>query len=261
MKIHIINLKEADRRREFMIMQLNKLGLQYEIFDAVKGSSLSEEELSAKVDMNEVAKYPHWLTRNMLGASLSHMGVYQNIVNSNEDWHLILEDDVELSNDVLLLLNHIRESEHIYRDHLVLLYAVSYKGAIELVNNPITRTGSYNIYRVVSNEIGGGGAYVLHRSAAKKLIEKNRIIKVAPDTWHFFLSQGTFSQIDCVCPFAAKPGLFESTIGYVDPKSLRYKIKHFIERYRIPGLYYVLRQNRKKIWEKTSNIIFKQQDA
>lgn len=261
MKIHIINLKEADRRREFMIRQMNKLGLQYEIFDAVKGSSLSEEELSAKVDMNEVAKYPHWLTKNMLGASLSHMGVYEKIVNSNEDWHLILEDDVALNNDVLPLLNHIKENELVYRDHLVLLYAVSLKGGIELDSTPITMTGSYHIHKVLSNEIGGGGAYMLHRRTARRLTEKNRIIKVAPDTWHFFLSQGTFLQIDCVCPFAAKPGLFESTIGYVNPKSLRYKIKHFIEQYRIPGLYYVLRQNRKKIWEKTSNIIFKQQDA
>lgn len=240
-----------------MIRQMNKLGLQYEVFDAVKGSLLSEEELSVKVDMNEVAKYPHWLTRNMLGASLSHMGVYEKIVNSDEDWHLVLEDDVVLNNDVLPLLNHIKENEYIYHDHLVLLYAVSLEGRIELDGTPITTAGTYHIHKGVFKKIGGGGAYVLHKHTAKRLTEKNRIIKVAPDTWHFFLSQGVFSQINCVCPFAARPGLFESTIGYVDPRSLRYKIKHFIEKYRIPGLYHLLRQSRKKIWKKTSNIIFK----
>lgn len=257
MQIHIINLEEANQRREFMIWQMKNLGLPFELFDAIRGSSLSDEDLASKVDMSEVTKYPHWLTKNMLGASLSHMGVYEKIVNSNEDWHLILEDDVALNNDILSLLYHIRKNEHIYRDHLVLLYAVSLKGGIELDSTTISMTGSYNIHKVVSNEIGGGGAYVLHRSTAKRLTEKNRIIKVAPDTWHFFLAQGAYSQIDCVCPFAARPGLFESTIGYVNPRSLRYKIKHFIERYRIPGLYHVLRHNREKIWKKTSNIIFK----
>ena len=58
-----------------MIRQMKSLGLRYEFFEAIKGCSLTDDELSEKVDMTEVTKYPTWLTRNMLGAALSHMGV------------------------------------------------------------------------------------------------------------------------------------------------------------------------------------------
>lgn len=257
MKIHIINLKEAVKRKESILAQMKTLGKDFEIFDAIKGSALSDKELSEKVDMDEVAKYPNWLTRNMLGASLSHMGVYKRIITSGINWHLVLEDDVLLNKDIVKLMEHIVAHESIYRDHLILFYAVSLTGGIELAKSPITNISNYKIHKVVSKEIGGAGAYMIHRQTAEKFVEMNKFIKVAPDTWHFFLAHRVFSQIDCVCPFAGRPGLFGSTIGYVDPRSIRYKIKHFIEQYRIPGLYHLLRRNRKKIWESTSNIIFK----
>lgn len=240
-----------------MISQMKTLGLRYEFFEAIKGSSLSDDELSASVDMNEVARYPTWLTRNMLGASLSHMGVYKRIVESGADWHLVLEDDVVLERNINLIIQQVTENSEIFRTHLVLFYGVSLKAPITLLRQPITNDKNYSVHQVLSKDIGGAGAYMIHRDIAKLLLEHNKLIRVAPDTWHFFQSQGAFTQINCVYPFAARPGLFESTIGYVNPRSLRYKIKHFIERYRIPGLYYVLRQNRKKIWKQTSNIIFK----
>ena len=37
MKIHVINLKEAVERRKSITSQLEMLGLNYEIFDAVRG--------------------------------------------------------------------------------------------------------------------------------------------------------------------------------------------------------------------------------
>jgi len=83
MEIHVINLKEAVDRRKSIESQLQKLQLNYKIFDAVRGLALSEKELNELVDMDEVRKYPNWLTPNMLGCSLSHMGVYKKICNSN----------------------------------------------------------------------------------------------------------------------------------------------------------------------------------
>jgi glycosyl transferase family 25 len=257
MQVHVINLKEAVERRNSITSQLQKLGLQFEIFDAIRGSLLSEQELAEKVDMNEVLKYPKWLTRNMLGASLSHMGVYKRIVSSGVDWHLVLEDDVVLNEEVQKLMQHIEKHTETYREHLVLFYGISIKSSVELESSEITHSGDYHIHKVLSKEIGGAGAYMIHCQTAEKLLKKNMIIKVAPDTWHFFLDQGAFKQIDCVCPFAARPGLFESTIGYVDPRSIIFRIKKIIEIHKIPFLYHLLKRNRRKVWESTSNITFK----
>lgn len=255
-QIHIINLQDADKRRRFMLQQMSKLGLSYMLFDAIKGSSLSAEELEKKVDMNEVAKYPKLLTRNILGASLSHMGVYKRIVESEEDWHLILEDDVVLAKDAELLINHIKDNQSLYKRHLVLFYSISLEKNVELLNSCVTSVNEFGIHKVLSKDIGGAGAYMIHRDTAKLLLEYNEMIKVAPDDWNFFLSQGAISQINCVYPFAARPGFFESTIGYVDPQSTRFKIKRVVEKYKIPLLYQMLRWNRRRVWKKTSKVVF-----
>ena len=233
------------------------LGLNYEIFDAVRGSSLSEKELAEKVDMQEVAKYPNWLTPNMLGCSLSHMGVYKKMSNSSEEWHLVLEDDVVIDNDLKNILTHIEENGDSFKEHLVMLYGVSYKSIIELSSIPITEVSGKGIYKLESPTIGSTGAYVIHRDTAKRLLEKNEKIKVAPDTWHFFQEQKALDKIYCVYPFAARPGFFESTIGYINKNSFVFKVKNYIERNKVPILYSLLKLNRKKIWEGSSRVVFK----
>lgn len=257
-QIHIINLKDAERRRTFMIRQMKELGLRYEFFDAIKGSSLSDDELSVKVDMNEVAKYPNWLTRNSLGCTLSHLGVYTRIVNSGNAWHLVLEDDVVLDKEIIEIIKHVEQNENRYQGHIILFYAIAVNGFVELSKNPFDAVKQYQFHKIISkNDIGGAGAYIIHRETAQKIIDANTPVRVINDTWDYFRDKGAIKQIDCLYPFAAKPAMFESTIGYVDQRSLRYKIKNFVERYKIPVLYYFLRRNREKVWNKTSNINFK----
>lgn len=256
MHLYVINLKEAIDRRKSIEKQLKELGLDFTVFEAIKGSSLSIDELEKLVDMQEVQKYPDWLTPNMLGAALSHLGVYKSFLNTNLDWALILEDDVLLNKDIKLLIDHIIENENIYINHLILFYGVIHEGSLELSRNEISRTGSYSFHEVLSTSVGGAGAYIIHRSVAKKLVDSINKIKVAPDTWDYFKTLGAFTQINCIYPFAAKPGLFESTIGYVNKKSFSFKIKHFVEKYKVPLLYQLLRRNRKTVWEKTSKIEF-----
>ena len=257
MEIHVINLKEAVDRRKSIESQLQKLQLSYKIFDAVRGSALSEKELNELVDMEEVRKYPNWLTPNMLGCSLSHMGVYKQMCISKEEWHFVLEDDVVIDNDLENILTHIEKNGDSFKDHLVMLYGVSYNSIIELSRTPITEVSGKGIYKLESPRIGSTGAYVMHRDTAKRLVEKNEKIKVAPDTWHFFREQKALDNIYCVYPFAARPGFFESTIGYINKKSFVFKVKKLIEKYKVPVLYSLLKLNRKRIWEETSRVEFK----
>ena len=81
MEIHVVSLKKAVDRRKSIEGQLQKLNLSYTIFDAVLGSALNQDELDELVDMEEVKKYPKWLTPNALGCSLSHMGVYKRMTD------------------------------------------------------------------------------------------------------------------------------------------------------------------------------------
>lgn len=257
MQVHVINLKEAIERRKSIVSQLEKLGLRYEIFDAVRGSSLSEKELNAKVDMQEVAKYPNWLTPNMLGCSLSHLGVYRRIAESDTDWHLVLEDDVELDPNIVHFIETFEQTGNKFQGHIVLLYGVKLSGNIILDKESLFEEGGRTIHKVKPNQhVGSTGAYFIHKATARKMFENNPLVKVAPDTWHFFRDQGSIQQLNCVYPFLSRPALFESTIGYVDKKSIKYKVKHFVEKVKVPVLYQLLKRSRKNTFTKMSMVDF-----
>jgi len=257
MQVHVINLKEAIERRNSITSQLEKLGLKYELFDAIRGSSLSEKELHEKVDMQEVAKYPNWLTPNMLGCSLSHLGVYRRIAESGTDWHLVLEDDVELDPEMAHFMKAFELTGNKFRDQVVLLYGVKLSGNIILDKDPLFNEATHSIHKVQPDQrVGSTGAYFIHKETAKRMLENNPLVKVAPDTWHFFRDQGSIHQLNIVYPFLSRPALFESTIGYVNKNSLKYKLKHFVESFKVPVLYQLLKRSRRNIFTKMSQVEF-----
>jgi glycosyl transferase, family 25 len=256
MKIHVINLKESVERRRSITTQLNRLNLAFELFDAIKGVDIPDYELEQKVDMAEVKKYPYWLTKGMLGASLSHMEVYRQIIESDEPWHLILEDDVILSSNLEFVLKQIEINSSFFESHLILLYVTNIHDNIKLSRTNCKSTAGVNFFQVVNKGVAGAGAYVIHKSIASSFLEKNPKISVGSDSWSDFLSMGIYEKIFCVYPFAVRPGFFESTIGYTNMLSPIYKIKHTVEKYRIPIFYQFLKRRRKIIWEKVSKIEF-----
>lgn len=256
MKVYVINLKDAVERRVSITKQLEELDIPYELFEAINGRDLSADELAEKVDMDEVRKHPGWLTKGALGCALSHRAVYKTIVGADSDWSLILEDDVIVSAELKNILNHVEQNPEIYKNSLILLYTLSKYGPINLSRELVQSVGSHNVHKLQNKIPGGAGAYIIHKDIARRFLELKEKIKVAPDAWSYFLEQKIFLQINCLYPFAARPGLFESTIGYVNEDSFIYKAKHFIEKNKVFPFYSVLKWNRKRVWKKTSNIIF-----
>ena len=257
MQVHVINLKEAIERRKSITFQLEKLGIRYEIFVAVRGSSLSGKEMAEKVDMGEVAQYPNWLTPNMLGCSLSHLGVYRRIAESDTDWHLVLEDDVELDPAIVHFMEAFEKTGNKFQDHVVLLYGVKLSGNIILEKESLFNEDAHSIHKVQPDQrVGSTGAYFIHKETAKRMLENNPLVKVAPDTWHFFRDQGSIHQLNIVYPFLSRPALFESTIGYVNKNSLKYKLKHFVESFKVPVLYQLLKRSRRNTFTRMSQVEF-----
>ena len=95
MKIFIINLKSATEKRERMKEMLDKVGCDYEFFDAIKGSDVDPETYKSS---------PHWMdpyhhrhiTQGEVGCAISHFNVWKRIAELNLSHALVLEDDVEI---------------------------------------------------------------------------------------------------------------------------------------------------------------------
>ena len=122
MHIFVINLPEDHERREAIEQQLNGLGLDYEIFPAVRGKALAEAERAASYD--EV-----WHRRNEgrdatpgeLGCALSHIGIYRLIQERGISHALVLEDDAWLNPNLPQLLAAIEAKKDPKRKEVILL--------------------------------------------------------------------------------------------------------------------------------------------
>src|SRR4051812_48515341 len=128
MKTYIINLERSVQRREHILGEVKRYKLDYELTKAVEGAKLTEDDKERLCDMNEVRKYPDWLSPGMLGCSLSHYNVYKKIVDDNVDIALVLEDDVILPDSLPTLLADIKEQ--IATNEVISLYYFSLKPCI-----------------------------------------------------------------------------------------------------------------------------------
>jgi GR25 family glycosyltransferase involved in LPS biosynthesis len=121
MKIFIINLRSAIEKRKRMKKMLDKVGCDYEFFDAIKGSDVDPETYKSS---------PHWMdpyhhrhiTQGEVGCALSHFTIWQRIVDSGIERAIIMEDDIDILDE-----DFIGKCESIKVDYDLIYLGMSWK--------------------------------------------------------------------------------------------------------------------------------------
>ena len=116
LKFFVINLKRSTERRKLMCEHLDKYGVDYEIFEATDGRALTAEE-EQKVGTSdqvilEMAGGRKFMVKDKMspaeiGCALSHLRLYQHILDQGLEQVVILEDDEVLNDDSFLALNNL----------------------------------------------------------------------------------------------------------------------------------------------------------
>ena len=83
MKIIVVSLGRSVERRKNMIAQLTAKGLDFEIFDAIDGDKLTEEDYNKYCDLDAIKKNSSWLNKGTIGACLSHYFIFKRIIDLN----------------------------------------------------------------------------------------------------------------------------------------------------------------------------------
>ncbi len=97
MKVFVVNLDAAQDRMAFMKEQLEGLGIAYERFPAIYGKALPPETLK-----KYHAPFRQWLKNGItlslseIGCALSHLTIFQKMVDENLPMACIVEDDSKL---------------------------------------------------------------------------------------------------------------------------------------------------------------------
>ena len=93
-KVFIISLLRATERREHISKQMQEQNIPFEFVDAVDGRALTEHQKSlADLTLAEEL-LGHTLVPGEIGCALSHIGIYEKMVQENIPSCIILEDDM-----------------------------------------------------------------------------------------------------------------------------------------------------------------------
>ena len=106
--IFVVNLPEDTEKRTRMRRVLDQLGLEYQFIEAVNGQKIAGEELERVYDPR-ISQ--HYLGRGLvpgeIGCYMSHVKAYEIISTRDIPYALILEDDVEVSPDIVPFLKNL----------------------------------------------------------------------------------------------------------------------------------------------------------
>jgi glycosyl transferase, family 25 len=238
MKTFVINLKSSLDRRQFMARQLDTLPVEYEFIEAVDGRKLTNEQIEASCDMNQVRAWPELLTPAMIGCSLSHYKVYLEIVNRKIPYAVVLEDDTYLTPQFLPIVARIQKAlvgEEINRQIPVLLYYQSKQSvpfsskAAYTLGDDVALYYPIDIWKPITT-----AAYIVTQEVAQKLVQLVFPIKFSPDSWAVFHREQAIDGLCCVLPLPVRSGFFKSDIGYELNKPLNRFVKLLEEKSIFP---------------------------
>ena len=94
--VTVISLARSADRRAFMAAHLGHLGIPYRLFDAVDGATLSDAQR---------ARYGATMPPGAMGCAESHLAILRAMIEGNDEFVCVLEDDAELSASAIDLLD------------------------------------------------------------------------------------------------------------------------------------------------------------
>ncbi len=180
--IFIINLLRDVDKKNHIIKILKPLNLSYEFFEAVDGKQLSESAIN-KIYDSKAAKKENGkdLTVGEIGCSLSHLGIYKQMLAEDIKQAIILEDDAIIEDGFLQVISEIN---HFPKDwELVLLgYQNHTKYDCKIKQTKINNLPNYCIYCSISTLHGAYG-YIINQQGAEKMLAANQKIYAPIDSF------------------------------------------------------------------------------
>lgn len=173
--VWVISLRRSTERRAHITKHLKEHNLPFEFFDAIDGQTLTPDQL-ARYDAQQAQQcMGRELVRAEIAIALSHLTLYQRMIDQNLDEVLVLEDDVVLKPEFLEILN--RRASFPNGWELVLLCHTW--GIISAwYHQPIFRATEVVKF---SRSVMSSAAYLLRQSGARKLLAAGYPVRVPSD--------------------------------------------------------------------------------
>lgn len=155
LQIYYINLKNSSDRNNKMLSQCNNLNCNR--VNAIDGKTLDIQNIDLQI-------HNHKLSRNCIACFLSHINCLKNIINNNEDYALILEDDIIFENNFI-------EKLKIIKKELPNNYDILFLGGTRICGK------KYSKHLLKQKQINkdcnaGAFAYLITKNCCKKILKR-----------------------------------------------------------------------------------------
>lgn len=163
MKNYVISLSTAYRRREHIMAEFTKHDVDFEFFDAKTPSDISD--LAPR--FNPHLKESPLLSDAEKACLLSHVCLWQQMLDENVDYLAIFEDDVYLGQNANIFFN---DSQWLKKAGIDYLKTETFLQERKLSNNCIYLSDNRYAKVLYESHLGTAG-YIISQKAAKSLLD------------------------------------------------------------------------------------------
>ena len=184
MKTYVVNmLKDTEKRATIERQLAQHPELDYQIWNAVEGKKLSEQEQKEMILPEFKQRYGRGGNLPAAGCSLSHDGIYRNMIENDVPYALILEDDAVLAYNLFV-------------DEYVDLLNRNVPTAVMLTsdfwyhkNDKVKDVDcKHAIYKTKEAYMTSG--YLINKAAAQIILDHNYPVRYVADSWKLFVEFG-----------------------------------------------------------------------
>lgn len=188
--IFIVSLKQDVEKREAISRVLKGFNLDFTFIDAVYGKNLPDNKLEGyrakSAGLASTRGYP--LTPGEIGCTLSHLHIYQEIVDNQLPWACILEDDVILDRRFKIFIDNFN-AENLSSQNLYILGGQNGLQESRIIKS-IKDTeviGYETFHKTIKSEdvIYRTCCYLMSQSMAKELITLSHKRFLLADDWNY----------------------------------------------------------------------------
>ena len=221
-KTFVINLKDSVERREAVLAETARYPfMDIELIEAVDGRKFTPEEIGECFDLKKfIDRYYRPAKGGEIGCTLSHRICYRKLLESEEEFVLILEDDVDFIHPEKLetILSDILDGCRDKKPHFITL-------AMHLLYYPekCRKLNYYTLFRIY--DAWGTCAYLINRQAAERLLS-DAYPSIVADDFYFMRQRGI--QVEGIYPnLAAGKSTRETVSTEIQDEQGIYKISTF----------------------------------
>ena len=215
-KIKCINLERRPDRKAEMKSKFEEAKIDVDFYPAIDGKSLEPtNEIKTMFMGNDFGS-----RRSFIGCALSHIYLWKELIESNNDAYLIFEDDANLEDNFLYKLYYLLNNKI---EDIIYLGHHYWRNRLDEYKNKVDET---KFLRLISHDpsstMGGLFGYIISKEAANKIlnfIEKNGVKHGIDYVVFHYANDMNLSLKECIpnivlSEFVSNETLIDSDIQY-----------------------------------------------